>query len=244
MSRFFVPKEAVRGKNIFVKGDEAHHIINVMRLKADDKVVTFDGTGNEYVGFIKEIKRKDLVIEIIETKTPLNKESSKIILLQAIPKKDKMDYVVEKSTELGVRAIVPFVARRSIPDWDGPKKAANVDRWRKIAREAAKQCGRSDIPDVGEIKNFSDIFKGSDLYDLGMIAALIDNTVPVKCALKDFKGGNIALAIGPEGDFTPDEVRQAVDVHFKPISLGPRVLKSDTAGLAALAMINYEFSGQ
>lgn len=241
MSRFFVPKDAVKGKHILVSGEEAHHILDVMRLKESDKVVTFDGTGREYVGFIKEIKRKDLIIEIVETRTPSNKESSKITLIQAIPKKDKMDYIVEKSTELGVSSVIPVIAARTIPDWDESKRNATVERWRKIALGASKQSGRSDIPDVGKIVDFAQSVQGSDNYDLALIAALSDEAVPLKNVLKDFKGGKVAIAIGPEGDFTPDEIKLAREAGFRLVNLGSRVLKSDTAGLAVLAILNYEF---
>lgn len=242
MSRFFVPKESVKGKNILVTGVEAHHILDVMRLKELDKVVTFDGTGREYIGFIKEVKRKDLVIEIVETRTPLSRESSKITLIQAIPKKERMDYIVEKATELGVSTIIPIFTKRTIPDWDDTKRERYVERWRRIAQEASKQSGRSNIPDVGRMLTFPESLKDSDMYDLALIAVLSDETVPLKSILKDFKGGHVAIAIGPEGDFTPDEVNSAKQANFRPVSLGPRVLKSDTAGLAALSILNYEAS--
>ncbi len=242
MSRFFVQKSAIKGKNIMVDGEEAHHILDVMRLKELDKVVTFDGTGMEYVGFIKEIKRKNLVIEIVETRTPSNKGSSKVTLIQAIPKKDKMDYIAEKATELGVFSIVPVATKRTIPDWDEAKRNANVERWRKIAQEASKQCGRSDIPEIDGIVDFTESVRGANKYDLALIAALSDEAVPIKDILRDFKGGRVAIAIGPEGDFTPDEIKLARESGFKLVSLGPRVLKSDTAGLAMLAILNYEFT--
>lgn len=242
MSRFFVPKSAVGGKYIKVGGEEAHHILDVMRLKELDKVITFDGTGKEYVGFIKEARRKDLVIEIVETRTPLHKEGSKITLIQAITKKDKMDYIVEKATELGVSSVIPVASSRTIPDWDEAKRSANAERWRKIALEASKQCGRSDVPLIGKVVSFGEGIKGSDSYDLAMIAVLNDETVPMKTILSGFKGGNVAIAIGPEGDFTSDEVKDAKKANFRPVSLGKLVLKSDTAGLAAIAVLNYEFS--
>ena len=131
MSRFYVPRESVRGNIINISGREAHHILDVMRLKVTDKVVTFDGTGKEYTGFIKEIKTKSAIIEIVETRIPHGMESAGITLVQAIPKKDKMDYIVEKSTELGASKIIPIVTGRTIPDWDEPKRIASVERWRE-----------------------------------------------------------------------------------------------------------------
>lgn len=244
MSRFYVPKESVKGNIINIGGKEAHHILDVMRLKVPDKVVTFDGTGKEYTGFIKEIRTRSVIVEIVETKTPRGREFSGITLIQAIPKKDKMDYIVEKSTELGISKIMPLVTGRTIPNWDAPKKAASVERWRKIAMEASKQCGRADIPEVDDIKNFRDIAAEADSYDLALIAALDDKAIKLKDALKGFTGGKVLIAIGPEGDFTADEIEEAKRSGFKLVSLGSRVLKSDTAGLFVLAILNYELTNQ
>lgn len=242
MSRFYVPKESVRGNIINISGKEAHHILDVMRLKVPDKVVTFDGTGKEYTGFIKEVRAKSAIIEIVETRMPRGRESSGITLVQAIPKKEKMDYIVEKATELGVSKIIPLVTDRTIPNWDAPKKAASVERWRKIAMEASKQCGRADIPEIDSIKNFRDIAAEASSYDLALIAALDEKAIKLKDALKGFAGGKVLIAIGPEGDFTAGEIEEARDNGFKLVSLGSRVLKSDTAGLFVLAILNYELT--
>ncbi|MBU0605046.1 MAG: 16S rRNA (uracil(1498)-N(3))-methyltransferase [Candidatus Omnitrophica bacterium] len=242
MSRFYVPEGSVRGNLINISGKEAHHIIDVMRLKASDKVVTFDGTGKEYAGFIKEIRRKSVTIEIVEVRTPHGRMAYGITLLQAIPKKDKMDYIVEKSTELGVSNIIPLVTERTIPIWDEAKKASSVQRWRKIAMEASKQCGRADIPDIGPVKNFADASADAAGFGLALIATLDDGAIKLKDALSGFGPGKIAIAVGPEGDFTPGEVARAKEGGFKVVSLGSRVLKSDTAGLFMLAILNYELT--
>lgn len=242
MSRFFIPRESVKGNLIHIGGVEAHHILDVMRLKALDKVVTFDGTGKEYVGFIKETAKNSLVVEVVETRLPLAAGTSRITLIQAIPKKNKMDYIIEKATELGVYSIIPVITKRTIPRWGESKARANVERWRRIAREAAKQCARRDIPEVAEVTDFRSAIKRSSGCVLALIAALSDDSIKLKSALTNFKGGWLAAAVGPEGDFTPDEVRIAVEARFKLVSLGSRVLKSDTAGLALLAILNYEFT--
>ncbi|MCX5686621.1 MAG: 16S rRNA (uracil(1498)-N(3))-methyltransferase [Candidatus Omnitrophica bacterium] len=243
MSRFFVPKEAIRGKSIFISGKEAHHVLDVMRLKPLDKIVAFDGSGREYVGFIKDAKPGRVSVEIVETRTPSGPQRSRITLIQALPKKEKMDYIVEKSTELGVHSIMPVITERTIPKWDASKKTAQAQRWMKIAKEASKQCGRVDIPTVSRIMTFPEaLVNGAADYDLRLIAALTDETIRLKEALSGFGGGKVVIAIGPEGDFTLREVNRAKEAGFKSINLGPRVLKSDTAGLAALAILNYELS--
>jgi 16S rRNA (uracil1498-N3)-methyltransferase len=242
VSRFYVPKESVRGKEIVIGGEEAHHIVDVMRLKPSDGIVAFDGTGREYAGVIRSVSRKSVVIDIVRTIAPAAKPGVKITLIQAIPKKAKMDYIVEKATELGVSAVVPVFTQRTVPDWSEDKRASCVRRWGKIATEASKQSSRAEIPGVAAIMDFSASVEDAGASDLALIATLAEGTVGLRDAIAGFKGRTITLAIGPEGDFTPEEVREAVAAGFKPVSLGARVLKSDTAGLAALAILDYELS--
>jgi 16S rRNA (uracil1498-N3)-methyltransferase len=241
MSRFYVSKESVKGNQILISGKEAHHILDVMRLKVSDQIVVFDGTGKEYIGKVKEASRKSLSLEIIKERDAVNQERYGVTLIQAIPKKDKMDYIVEKATELGVGRVIPITTARTIPDWNESKKAGIVERWQKIAQEAAKQCGRAILPEIGQISTLEEAVRNIDGYNPKLIAALSDKAVKLKDALKNCPPGNIIAAIGPEGDFTPEEIDFANGAGFKTISLGPRVLKSDTAALALLAMINYEY---
>lgn len=243
MSRFYVPKEAIKGNSISISGKEAHHILGVMRLKVSDEVTVFDGTGKEYVGIVREAGSRSLALEIIRTRNAAREEKYSITLIQAIPKKDKMDYITQKATELGVARIIPATTGRTIPDWGDPKKIAVSARWQRIAREAAKQCGRMDLPEILPIMDIEEAIKISGGYDLKLIAALSDKAVRLKDVLKNCPGGKIAIAIGPEGDFTPEEVKKAERCDFNTVNLGPRVLKSDTAALAALAIINYEYQG-
>ena len=232
----------MKENSIIISGREAHHILDVMRLEISDSVVTFDGTGKEYVGLIKDISRNSLTVEIIETRTPARMEASEITLLQAMPKREKMDYIIEKSTELGVHSIIPVITQRTIPDWDESKKRLQVERWKKIAKEAAKQCGRLDIPAVSAISGFTDTVKDFADFNMRLIAILSEDVIPIKDALAGFRSGHIVIAIGPEGDFTAEEARAAKASGFKAITLGPRVLKSDTAGLALISILNYELS--
>jgi len=241
MSRFYVSRESIKGKTIFISGKEAHHILDVMRLKKTDKVTTFDGAGKEYSGFIKDVSRDSLTVEITGIRDSLSVKGPRLWLIQALPKKDKMDYIIEKSTEIGVHSVTPVSCERAIPVWDSAKMSARAERWRKIAREAAKQCGRADIPEVGDIKDFRGAVKDAGDRGLCLIATLGEGTVKIRDAIRGFKGKSLAIAIGPEGDFTVDEVNAAKKEGFKPVSLGANVMKSDTAALAALAILNYEF---
>jgi 16S rRNA (uracil1498-N3)-methyltransferase len=242
MPRFFVPKEFVKGNSIYITGKEAHHILDVMRLKVSDEVLIFDGSGKEYAGVVKAAGRKSLEVHVKSVREPLCGMSPSITLIQAIPKKDKMDYIVEKSTELGVFAIVPVTTERTIPEWSAAKRAAVVERWQKIAMEAAKQCGRPDIPNVSPIVSIGEAVGELEGYDLKLAAILSDRAIKLKDALRCGLSKNVAVAIGPEGDFTMKEGEDFLKAGFKIVNLGPRVLKSNTAALAVLSMINYEYT--
>lgn len=239
-----MPKESIKGDKVFIAGREARHILDVMRLKKSDKVVIFDGSGEEYSGFIKDTAHKSLVVEITARRGISGRAGPVITLIQAIPKKEKMDRIVEKATELGVHSIIPVITDRTIVDWETPKKLSAAERWRRIAKEASKQCGRVDIPNIGDVEDFDNFFKNPFAYDLALMAALSDEAVPIKDALKPkgSKDGSAAIAIGPEGDFTPREIALAKERNFKLINLGSRVLKSDTASLVVLSILNYELS--
>lgn len=242
MSRFYAPKENVKDDSIYIDGDEARHILNVMRLAENDKVVVFDGTGREYTGFVKKVRSKSLIVEIISTKTPKPEALPEITLAQALPKKGKMDYIIEKATELGARRIAPILSERTVVKIENEKVSEKTARWQKIARETAKQCGRTDIPEIKAPAKFYNAVDTVNEFDLALVACLSEDTISLKSAISDFKAGKIIVFIGPEGDFTPEEIEIARNTNCKLVSFGPRVLKSDTAGLFALSILNYEFS--
>jgi len=248
MSRFYVPPENVDERNdrIHVGRDEAHHIIDVMRLKEGDMAVVFDGTGSQYTGYIEKLDPKgmSLVIHIIKTEKPDQEKRPTVYLAQAVPKKDKMDYIVEKATELGVNFIFPMITERTIVRPDRASSLKKESRWKMIVKEAAKQCGRMDIPVVGDIASFEEFVASFDKYDIVLLAYLGEGTMPLKKVLSGFTSGKILVLIGPEGDFTPGEIDMARKNNVRFISLGKNVLKSDTAGLFVLSALGYEFSSR
>ena len=244
MSRFYVQKENVKGKEILIEGEEAHHILDVMRLEEGDGVVVFDGTGKEYIGVIREARKKQkrllVMVKGVREKSP--EALPEVTLAQALPKKGKMDYIAEKATELGVSEILPVVAARSIVRPDEKSKVKKADRWRKIVLEASKQCGRTSIPRVDEVIAFNDVRGMLSSYDMVLMACFSEEAVPMKKAISGAKPGKILVLVGPEGGFTPEEIELAKGENTKYISLGERVLKSDTAGLFALSCLNYEMA--
>jgi 16S rRNA (uracil1498-N3)-methyltransferase len=198
MPRFFAPKENIKRNMIYIDGREARHILNVMRMKKDDRVVVFDGTGKEYTGFIKLAKPKSLVVEIISTARPKKEEFPRISLAQSIPKKERMDYIVEKATELGARSVIPIISERTVV-LPGEEGGANrLERWKRLAVEAAKQCGRADVPEIKSIRKFYDVIYEIDDFDLVLMAHLSDDTITLKEAISNFTGGKVIIFIGPE----------------------------------------------
>jgi 16S rRNA (uracil1498-N3)-methyltransferase len=243
VSRFFVAKDSVKDGKIYVYGEEAHHISNVMRLKVGDSITAFDGTGSEYSGVIRSAGKRSLVIDITDTRRSKPQERPKITLMQAIPKKEKIEYIIEKATELGVDFIIPVFTGRTIPQWSAEKQSSRTTRWVKIATEAAKQCGRVDVPQISQVSDFKEAVSRIGPHGFKLIAALREGSVALKKALHGrAREEDIYIAIGPEGDFTEAEIGLALDAGFELVSLGPRVLKSDTAGLFVLSVIGYEYS--
>lgn len=238
MSRFYISPENIKDGQIYVSGKEAHHILDVMRLKRNDEVIAFDGLGNEYRGRISDTKEKTLVISILERlkKNPL---AVNIALAQAIPKRDKMDYIVEKCTELGVRSMIPMITERTVVRMDKTDREKRRARWIRIAEEASKQCGRSDIPEIKNILSFEDAVKSTRNYNLKLIPSLIGERKELKCVISNKKISDAVIFIGPEGDFNDSELKLALLNGFCAVSLGPLTLKSDTAAIAAVSILNY-----
>jgi len=176
----------------------------------------------------------------VECRNISQEKKYSITLIQAITKKNKMDYIVEKATELGVDTIMPVITARTIPDWDEVKRADVVLRWQKIAKEASKQCGRITLPQIKPLTGLGEAVKNSNGYGTKLMAALAGEPIKLKDALKECPEGRIVIAIGPEGDFTTEEIVMASKFGFRTVGLGPRVLKTDTAALAVLAIIDYE----
>ena len=240
MSRFYIPPDAIKGGKIYAGKEESRHIASVMRLKEGDGVTVFDGSGKEYIGRIESIKNKNVIIGIEKSFTAAEKPSAEISLAQVLIKKDKMDYIVEKATELGAAAIIPLETERSVIHADKTREVHKFERWQKIAIAAAKQCGRNDLPEIKSITPFKEMLRSFADYDIVIMPCLFEGTIPLKDALKKIKDPKkMLLLIGPEGDFTPDEIARAEREGALLVSLGKLVLKSDTAAVAALAILNH-----
>ncbi|MFH1683799.1 MAG: 16S rRNA (uracil(1498)-N(3))-methyltransferase [Candidatus Margulisiibacteriota bacterium] len=246
MHRFFVPKDQIP----IITGSDAHQIKDVLRLKAGDKLELLDGTGKSFLSKITKIKSNEILCEVLEQSTPNSELRTQVTLAQCLPKAKKMDLIIQKCTELGVHKIIPTLSERSIA------KGEKLERWKKIAKEAAEQSGRSTIPEVSPLAKFEDVLKLKNNYDLCLIPWELEKETTLKKVLtndqtnklsthptnklSNYPTNKLIVLIGPEGGFSQKEIALAKKAGFTSISLGQRILRTETAGLAMMAMITYE----
>jgi 16S rRNA (uracil1498-N3)-methyltransferase len=237
MHRFFLSKF----QQPILGAEEAHHALHVLRLKVGDTLNVFDGCGHEAQARIAEIARDSVRLTILqESSTPAL--PCRITLAQAIPKKS-MDLIVQKATELGVASIVPLVSDRSVVKLDDDSK--RVERWRDIALDACKQCGNNWLPEIQPPQGAAGYLSSLGKFDLKLIGSLQSDARPLKKILSGtpavgHSGTSVLLLIGPEGDFTPAELALAKSAGCLPLSLGPLVLRAETAAIYALSVLNHE----
>ena len=226
--------------------DESHHLVAVNRCSRGDLVIAFDGRGREWITECVEPGKNSALLRIRETRVakPLPHE---ITLAQALPKGATMDDIVRQATEVGAACIVPLLSERSQVHLDGDRAGKKVEKWHTSAIEAAKQCGNPWVPDIRPIQSFAAFVSSVRDYDLKLVASLHAGTTTLKTALqlhRDKHAGarprKAVWLVGPEGDFSPAEITAAITAGFQPITLGPLVLRSDTAAIYALSILSYE----
>ncbi|MCK8815921.1 16S rRNA (uracil(1498)-N(3))-methyltransferase [Natroniella sulfidigena] len=240
MHHFFVKPTAIVDGQVTITGQDVRHITRSLRLDSGDKISVADGEGKKYIvelveltdQFVKGKVRQDFVATV--------EPATKVTLLQGLPKSKKMDLIAQKTTELGIDQIIPVETERSIVKLKPSKAKRRQKRWQKIAKEAAKQSGRAKIPEVKELLDFEEAIALATDYDLALMPWEEESA-----SLKDVIVGNnkmeqVMIVIGPEGGFSEQEVERANEVGIKPVSLGPRILRTETAGLATLSMLLYQ----
>lgn len=238
MNKFFSPASGISADKIIINDrEQVHHIKNVLKLKAGEKVAVFDESENEYNCVICELK--DKVCLNIEKKTPADnsKEKAKLTIACAIPKKAKIDDIIDKLVQLGVSRIIPLMTERVVVKLDRHKETLRYERWKKIALSAVKQCKRNSLVIVEPVKDFKDLIKESREFDLKLIPYLLGKRQSIKEVLSGSRASNILVLIGPEGDFSAREVSLAIEAGFIPVTLGDLVLRVDTAAIAAASFI-------
>ena len=245
MHRFYIPPENWNLDHLQLDADESHHCLDVLRLKVGDRVVVFNGAGVEATAEIFAVGRDRVEMRHLQhaKSHPLR---CKITLAQAIPKGKNMDLIVQKATELGVAAIVPLLSDRTVVQVDNGDSAKKQQKWQAVAIEAAKQCGQNWLPTVGKPLSPKEFFHANNRYDLMLIASLQPDARHLKKIIADANATlgrpveTALILIGPEGDFTPAEISLAKGHGCLPITLGPIVLRTETAALYSLSVLGYE----
>jgi 16S rRNA (uracil1498-N3)-methyltransferase len=227
--------------------EESHHLVSVNRARLGDPVIAFDGRGTEWMSELIGDRRQGAVLRVLSTHTrsPL---PGAITLGQALPKGPAMDAIVRKATEIGAARIVPLETERTQVHLDGERSERKVEKWRVAALEAAKQCGNPFLPEIAAVQGVQDFIAAPGEFDLKLVASLQPGATSLKPVLADFRARHgrsprsVAWLIGPEGDFTPDEISRTLAAGFVPITLGPLVLRCETAAVYALSVVSYELS--
>lgn len=238
MRRFFIDEPLT--DIVTIQGEDAHHITNVLRYKVGQSLIVVDDSGKIAQTEITSINQNQVVVKITEYLEANTEAAIEVTLAQCLPKSDKMDFIVQKAVELGVSNICPLVSENCVVKYDAAKKEARQKKWQKIANEAAKQCGRTILPTVEPIVSFKNLFLELD----SNIEILMCYEGQADCSLKTLLTTTMAskflIIIGPEGGFSPAEVQLCKEKDVKVVTMGPRILRTETASLAAVSLVMYQ----
>jgi 16S rRNA (uracil1498-N3)-methyltransferase len=245
MHRFYIPPNEWNPDAPILRGTEAHHCRNVLRLKPGDKIVVFNGRGREVTAEIASMDGAQIHLRKLHEATtpPL---PCRITLAQAIPKGKNMDLIVQKAVEIGAAEIAPLISDRTIVHLDQESAAQKQTKWHFVAIEAAKQCGQNWLPEVHVPQKLAEFFQHASPVDLQLIGSLQSDAQHLKKILSEYcsqHGGlptSVLMLVGPEGDFTPAELALARSHGCQPITLGPIILRVETAAIYCLSILSYE----
>lgn len=244
MQRYFVPPEQIRGEYAELIGDDAHHLMRVMRAEPGDKVIVCDGTGRECVAEVVSLEKERAALKVLDDRVSANEPAVQIWIAQSLPKGDKFETVIQKGTEIGAAAFLPFVSARTVVHYDAKKEAKRLERWRKIAKEAAEQAHRGRVPNVAEPLGWSGLLDAAERAKLALFCYEKESGMLLRDALRASgplgQGDVVLIVVGPEGGFTEAEAEEARRRGLAPVGLGRRILRTETAALVAAACVLYE----
>lgn len=241
MHSFYLP-ENIRGNTVSITdAEQLHHLRKVLRLKIGEKVTIFDVEGNEYICTIAELDRQQAALHINERK-PAPVSKLKLAVACAVPKQSRMDEIVDKLTQLGVSNIIPLVTERVIIKLEGTGQI-RLERWRKIARNAAEQSHRNTLPLISAVNVLKEVLAQSKDYQMKLIPTLTGERKTLREVFAGSRPDSVLILIGPEGDFTPQEIQETLNAGFIPVSLGESVLRVDTAAIAAASYVKLALAG-
>lgn len=243
MYRFFVEPSQIGEKEIRICGSDVNHIKNVLRMKQGEEILISSGENLEYTCYIQEMQEEEVTAHIMYVQEAGYELPSRIFLFQGLPKGDKMELIIQKAVELGVHQIVPVASRRSVVKLDKKKEEKKIVRWQAIAESAAKQSKRMYVPQVAGVMSFGEAVQYAGKLDVVLMPyELAKGMKETKEIIRGIqKGQSVGIFIGPEGGFEEEEVRQAVSLAgARPITLGKRILRTETAGFTVLSILMFE----
>ncbi len=246
MQQFFAEPSWIRENKIFMQGSDVNHIRNVLRMKPGEDVRVNDGRGKTYLCCISSYEEQTAVLDILKELDSDTELPSRIILFQGLPKGDKMEWIVQKAVELGAYSIVPFAAKRSVVKLDEKKAAKKRARWQLIAKGAAEQSGRGIIPEVSTVRTFAEALGMAGELDVVLIPYELEEGMKETArVLENIEcGQSVGIFIGPEGGFEEEEVERAKEAGAYAITLGKRILRTETAGLTTLSVLMYHLESR
>lgn len=240
MARFFLPKERIQDQRGTIVGEELAHLRRVLRLGPGDQLTVFDDTGWEHEAVIRSFSADRGDVDIVRSYRPERESSLQITLALGLTKGEKTDFVIEKATELGVQTLVPFTSSYTVPKLNDRKIKTRTERWQRIALSAAKQSGRTLVPKVLTLCEFRDLVKQPGTDALKLLCWEREGQMTLKQVYDTQRNVRaILLVIGPEGGFSSGEADKAQQAGFKSVQLGRRILRSETAALAALSVVQF-----
>ncbi|PLR93812.1 16S rRNA (uracil(1498)-N(3))-methyltransferase [Bacillus sp. T33-2] len=245
MQRYF-SMEASGGNRFYLKGGDFHHIVRVMRMNEGAEIICVDPVGKSALCKIAEITDETVAAEIVKWIEGSSELPVHITIASGLPKGDKLEWIIQKGTELGAFQFVPFIASRSVVKWDDKKSAKKVERWQKIAREAAEQSHRTRVPEICTPVNIHQLVNESPNYDYKLIAyeeeaRQGESSVLASTFSKLGEGESLLVVFGPEGGLAAEEIALLKEHGFVPCGLGPRILRTETAPLYVLSAASYHF---
>lgn len=249
MPRFYVEDCQDAQTGITITGEDVNHIKNVLRLSIGDAITVCDGAGKEYECEIAEISKEHVYATIVDINQNAAELPCKITLFQGMPKSDKMEFIIQKAVELGATQIVPVMMKRTVVKLEDKKKDKKRERYQMIAESAAKQSGRGIIPEVAEFMTFREALRYAGDFDFLLVPyesadgiAYAQEMITKAANLAD--GASIGIFIGPEGGFAKEEIDAAKDAGAKIVTLGNRILRTETAGLAVLSILMFQMESR
>lgn len=247
MYRFFVAPEQIGQNRISITGSDVNHIKNVLRMKTGEEVWISAGDSKEYRCYLEDFLDEEILAHIIYVQESDYELPSKIYLFQGLPKNDKMELIIQKAVELGVHQVIPVAMKRCVVKLDEKKAAKKVARWQQIAESAAKQSKRMKIPQITQVMSYREALSyAASSCSVRLIPyELAKDMKETKKILGEIQPGQeIAVFIGPEGGFSEEEIQMALENKVSPVTLGRRILRTETAGLAILSVLMFQLEGE